>query len=209
VRHLAWAGCVDSERLATLREPDGPLESPAEPELARARTELDAILGFDLAGYLTDDLLPKLDRAGMAASLEGRAPFLDRQLVEFACRLPVEWKVRGLATKRILRRAVAELVPTTTLHRVKRGLTVPLASWLAGPLLPFARHTIERLDPRVFRPATVRALLDEHVERRRDNRRELWALIMLQLWVDAHATRRASTTFAVEPVRHDQIAAAS
>ena len=152
--------------------------------MSRARTELDGLLGFDLTGYLTDDLLPKLDRAGMAASLEGRAPFLDRQVVEFACRLPVEWKLKGVATKRVLRRAVADLVPRETLRRMKRGLTVPLASWLAGPLLPFARETLERLDSRVFRPAAVRALLDDHVARRRDNRREIWSLIVFQLWAD-------------------------
>src|SRR5207249_667383 len=114
-----------------------------------------------------------------AASLEGRAPFLDHRLVEFACRLPVELKVRGLATKRVLRKAVADLVPPPIRRRVKRGLTVPLAAWLAGPLLPFARTTLERLDPRVIRPEAVRALLDEHVARRRDNRRELWALVLL------------------------------
>ena len=67
---------------------------------------------------------------------------------------------------------------------MKRGLTVPLATWLAGPLLPFARETLERLDPRVFRPAAVRALLDDHVARRRDNRREIWSLIVFQLWAD-------------------------
>jgi hypothetical protein len=68
-------------------------------------------------------------------------------------------------------------------------LTVPLAAWLAGPLLPFARATLDRIDPRVFRPDGVRALLDEHVDRRRDNRRELWALIMLRLWQDSWASR--------------------
>ena len=188
-RHLSWVGCVDAERFAMLCEPGGPLVLPPEPDLIAARTDLDALLGFDLTGYLADDLLPKLDRAGMAASLEGRAPFLDRQLVEFACRLPIAWKLRGVSTKRVLRRAVAGLVPATTRRRVKRGLTVPLTAWLAGPLLPFARETLDRLDPRVFRRAAVQSLLDDHLHRRRDNRRELWALIMLQLWADGAQPR--------------------
>jgi asparagine synthase (glutamine-hydrolysing) len=89
--------------------------------------------------------------------------------------------------KRVLRRAVADLVPTRTRRRVKRGLAVPLAAWLGGPLLPFLRETLDRLDPSVFRREVVQALLDEHVERRRDNRRELYALLMLQLWVDCNA----------------------
>jgi len=181
-RHRAWTGCVDAARLAALATPGGPLALPPEPAALPARSAIDALLALDLTGYLTDDLLPKLDRASMAASLEGRAPFLDHRLVEFASRLPIEHKVRGLATKRVLRRAVADLVPPPIRRRVKRGLTVPLAAWLAGPLLPFARATLDRLDPGVIRPEAVRALLEEHVERRRDNRRELWALIVLQLW---------------------------
>src|SRR5437870_2982916 len=180
-RHRAWTGCVDAARLAALATPGGPLAPPPEPAALPARSAVDALLALDLTGYLTDDLLPKLDRASMAASLEGRAPFLDHRLVEFASRLPIEHKVRGLATKRVLRRAVADLVPPPIRRRVKRGLTVPLAAWLAGPLLPFARATLDRLAPRVIRPEAVRALLDEHVARRRDNRRELWALIVLEL----------------------------
>ena len=186
-RHEAWMGCFDAERLAALATPGGPL-GPAEAcAPVVARTEIDALLGLDLRGYLADDLLPKLDRGTMAASLEGRAPYLDHRLVEFVCRLSIDLKVRGLVTKRVLRRAVADLVPKPIRRRVKRGLTVPLAAWLAGPLLPFARATLDRLDPRVFRPDGVRALLGEHVDRRRDNRRELWALIMLRLWQDSWA----------------------
>ncbi|HEY3190662.1 MAG TPA: asparagine synthase-related protein, partial [Solirubrobacteraceae bacterium] len=165
--------------------PDGPLAAPPDPDTPPARSEVDALLALDLTGYLADDLLPKLDRATMAASLEGRAPYLDHHLVEFACRLPIGLKLRGLSSKRVLRRAVADLVPAAIRRRVKRGLTVPLAAWLAGPLLPFARATLARLDPQVVRPDAVRALLEAHVAGGRDNRRELWALIMLQLWRDA------------------------
>jgi asparagine synthase (glutamine-hydrolysing) len=189
MRHETWTGCFDAERLAALATPGGPLGPAEHPAPLAARTEIDGLLGLDLGGYLADDLLPKLDRGTMAASLEGRAPYLDHRLVEFVCRLSIDLKLRGLATKRVLRRAVADLVPERIRRRVKRGLTVPLAAWLAGPLLPFARATLDRIDPRVFRPDGVRALLDEHVSRRRDNRRELWALIMLRLWQDSWASR--------------------
>ena len=148
------------------------------------RSTIDRLLALDLTGLLPDTLLRKADRATMAASLEGRAPFLDHHVVELACRLPVALKVRGLATKRVLRRAVADIVPSAIRRRVKRGLTVPLAAWIAGPLEPFVRATLERLDPGIVRPDAVRALVDEHVARRRDNRREVWALVMLQLWLD-------------------------
>src|SRR5207253_2039743 len=87
-------------------------------------------------------------------------------------------------------RAVADLVPGAIRRRVKRGLTVPLAAWLAGPLLPFARETLARLDPRVIQPDAVASLLAAHVAGRRDNRRELWALVMPQPWGDAGRGRR-------------------
>ncbi len=186
-RHRAWTGCFAPARLAALITPGGPLRVPPPPAEIPARTEVDALLGLDLVGYLPDDLLVKLDRASMAASLEGRAPFMDRALVELACRLPIDLKMRGVATKRVLRRAVADLVPAAIRRRTKRGLTVPLAGWLAGPLHGFARDVLERLDPRVFRREVVQTVLDDHVARRRDNRRELWALIMLQLWRERSA----------------------
>jgi asparagine synthase (glutamine-hydrolysing) len=185
VRHRAWTGCMTTSDVENLAVPGGPLVVDGAPDGFAARSELDGLLGLDLTGYLRDELLTNLDRATMAASLEGRAPFMNHRLVELACRLPADVKLRHVVGKRVLRRAVADLVPATIRRRVKRGLAVPLAAWLAGPLRSFARETLARLDPNVVRPAVVRELFEAHVERRRDNRRELWALIVLQLWADA------------------------
>src|SRR5262249_54121508 len=77
VRHQAWTGCMSPERLEMLLAPGSPLVVPAEATGHPARTEVDALLALDLEGYLPDDLLAKIDRAGMAASLEARAPFVD------------------------------------------------------------------------------------------------------------------------------------
>jgi asparagine synthase (glutamine-hydrolysing) len=193
-RHREWTGCIAAAQLTRLATPGGPLAPAGHPLgwLTPAieppgRSTVDQLLSLDLTGYLPDVLLRKVDRATMAASLEGRAPFLDHHLVEFACRLPVALKLRGPVTKRVLRRAVADVVPAAIRRRIKRGLSVPLAAWLAGPLLPFARDMLARLDPAVIQPGAVRQLLDEHVARRRDNRRELWALVMLQLWMEHSA----------------------
>ncbi len=189
VRHRAWTGCIGPDGVAALTAAGGPLVTAPAASPPPARSLLDLLLGLDLTGYLRDDLLTNLDRATMAASLEGRAPFLNHHLVELACRLAPELKLRGLVGKRVLRRAMADVVPRAIRWRIKRGLAVPLATWLAGPLLPFARETLARLDPAVVRPAVVRQLLADHVARRRDNRRELWALLVLQLWVDANGVR--------------------
>ncbi len=195
-RHLEWTGPISAQRLARLATPGGPLAASCDPLGRRSgngglpgRTTIDRLLALDLTGYLPDTLLRKADRATMAASLEARAPFLDHHLVELACRLPITLKVRGLVTKRVLRRAVADLVPSVIRRRVKRGLTVPLTGWIAGPLQAFVRDSLERLDAGVIRPGVARALLEEHVARRRDNRRELWALVMLQLWMDQRELR--------------------
>jgi asparagine synthase (glutamine-hydrolysing) len=187
-RHRAWTGCMSAARLETLLAPGSPLVVPAEATGYPARTEVDALLALDLEGYLPDDLLAKIDRAGMAASLEARAPFVNHRLVEFTSRLPIALKLCGLQTKRVLRRAMAGLVPSEVLHRTKRGLTVPLAPWLAGPLRGFAADTLGRLDRRLVRERAVQDLFADHVARRRDNRRELWALIMLQVWLEEFAS---------------------
>lgn len=193
-RHRMWMGCMDTGDLDRLLVPGSPLLHPDAVATPDVRSDLDALLALDLTGYLRDDLLFNLDRSTMAASLEGRAPFLNHHLVEFACRLPAGLKLRGLVGKRVLRRAVADRIPSSTRRRIKRGLSVPLSAWLAGPLLPFARDTLARLDPAMFRRAAVERLLREHVEGRRDHRRALWALIVLQLWVDAYGVRWAGAT---------------
>jgi asparagine synthase (glutamine-hydrolysing) len=186
-RHQAWVGCFRPETLAALVTPGGPLQQPPDmPPAPAGRTELDMLLALDLTGYLPGDLLVKLDRATMAVSLEGRAPFLDHHLVEFVCRLPTTLKIRGVTGKVVLRHAVADIVPPWVLRRTKRGLTTPLAPWIAGPLLPFVRATLGRLPSGIVRRNAVRDLLESHLARTRDNRREIWALVMLQLWLEQY-----------------------
>jgi asparagine synthase (glutamine-hydrolysing) len=91
-------------------------------------------LYVDLRTFLADDILFKLDRASMAASLEARVPYLDHELVEYAFRIPDRWKLRGLVGKWILRRAFRGNLPTSILRRRKSGFSVPIAAWLRGDL---------------------------------------------------------------------------
>ena len=92
--------------------------------------------------YLVDDILVKIDRASMAHSLESRVPFLDLSSADLALALPARHKVRGLAKKRLFRRAVAPLLPREIVKGRKRGFAVPSAAWFRGPLLPFAREVL-------------------------------------------------------------------
>jgi len=136
-----------------------------------------------------DDLLVKTDRASMAWSLEARVPFLDTVVASFALSLPAHQKVRGFSKKRLLRKAVAPLLPAEVVNGRKRGFSIPAAAWLRGDLEPFARET---LAPEVLRrqglldPGAVGRVLDTHVAGREDLSRQLWGLLALTLWYERH-----------------------
>jgi asparagine synthase (glutamine-hydrolysing) len=156
--------------------------------------ELARLQDVDLGVYLVNDLLVKTDRASMAHSLEARVPYLDVVVAELALALPTRMKVRGLAKKRLLRRAVAPLLPRSVVHGRKRGFSIPAASWLRGELEPVAREILSNgalRDQGIFRPDTVSRLLDDHVSGREDLSRQLWGLLCFALWHEQAARRTA------------------
>ncbi|MBL8568670.1 MAG: asparagine synthase (glutamine-hydrolyzing) [Phreatobacter sp.] len=144
----------------------------------------------DMAGYLPDDILVKLDRATMAVSLEGRCPLLDHRVVEFSWRLPTGVKVRGGRGKWILREVLARYVPRSVFEGPKRGFDVPVGAWLRGPLRGWAEDLLSpamlaRHD--LLDVAGVRRRWSDHLDGRGDHSRALWAVLMLQAWLDEHA----------------------
>lgn len=143
----------------------------------------------DFGIYLVDDLLVKTDRASMAHSLEARVPFLDPVVTNLAFALPARHKVRGLAKKVLLRKAVEPLLPREVVHGRKRGFSIPAATWLRGELEPFARETLSAgtlARQGFFRPETVTRLVDEHVAGIEDRSRQLWGLLAFTLWYERH-----------------------
>ena len=124
-------------------------------------------MDLDLAIFLVDDMLVKTDRASMANSLEARVPILDPVVAEFALALRgAAEKVRGFPKKRLLRRAVAPLLPEPIIEGEKRGFSIPMAAWLRGDLQPLARDLLspDKLRrARILPPGAVTRLLDEHV----------------------------------------------
>ena len=169
---------------------------------ARSRTDsgLDPLLYLDSKTYLPGDILTKVDRMSMAASLEARVPLLDQKLIDFVCaRIPAGMKMKGLATKYIFKQAVRDLVPAEILNRPKQGFGVPIDQWINQQLRARVRDTLteQRTQQRAyFNPAYVKLLLDEHERGRRDHATELWALFMLELWhrrfIDQEPTKIAS-----------------
>lgn len=143
---------------------------------------------LDLVGYLPDDILVKVDRATMAASLEARVPFLDHRLVEFAWRLPTDFKVSGSQGKRILRALVDRYVPRRLVDRPKTGFGVPLGEWLRGPLRDWAAELLDpvRLEADgILDPGPITSAWRSHLSRRQDLGHQLWDVLVLQSWLDA------------------------
>lgn len=146
---------------------------------------LQAALALDTKVWLAHNLMPKLDKMTMAHSLEGRVPFLDHRLVEFAFTLPAEFKVGPQRGKVILREAVRGIIPDWMIFREKQGFNVPLQNWFRGPLREFAREALLGgvfARSGWFHPPALEALLVTHCELNYNVARPLWVLICLARW---------------------------
>jgi asparagine synthase (glutamine-hydrolysing) len=180
-RHVLWTSSVPPALLARLGVAPGPLawEAPAGAGL------LDKLQQYDLERPLAEGLLTKADRAGMHSALELRVPFLDPAVLEFAAALPPEERVRRFETKVFLKRYALRYLPNEIVHRRKRGLSVPLAAWLRGPLLAWAEEALQR--PAIaeigLAPVALRQLFTEHLNRDADHARVLWTVIVLSEWL--------------------------
>jgi len=147
--------------------------------------DLDLLLYTDSKTYLPGDILTKVDRMSMAASLETRAPLLDQKLIDFVTRIPAALKIVGDETKYILKRAVKDLIPDEIMTRPKQGFGIPIPKWINQELRGRIRDVLN--DPLTrqrgyFNSSYVQLLLNEHERNRRDHSKALWTLFMLELW---------------------------
>jgi asparagine synthase (glutamine-hydrolysing) len=150
----------------------------------RAVHPLDRALAVDTARYLPDDLLVKMDIASMANSLEARAPLLDYRLVEWAARLPVTYKQRGLSRKRLITDALARHLPAELFKRSKMGFAAPIPSWLRNELSELLSDTLLGAASRergIVDPRSVESLIRRH-NAGEEHTKGLWTLLMLELW---------------------------
>ena len=201
--NLQRLGCVlgaaDERELyrrltAVSRLPAAPGGTAAGADTAPPLPDVAARLMFrDMAEYLPGDILVKLDRASMAVSLEARCPLLDHRVVEFAWRVPTAMKLRGGVGKWLLRRVLGRYVPPALFERPKHGFNVPVGAWLRGPLREWAGDLLApgRLRREgLMDPSHVQARWREHDAGRRDHAGELWAILMVEAWIDAERYRR-------------------
>jgi asparagine synthase (glutamine-hydrolysing) len=154
-------------------------------EQSAARDFLAQQQYVDVKTYLADNILTKVDRMSMAASIEAREPLLDYRLVEFALNLPPQWKMQNGQTKLILREAMQGRIPDAVLNKPKQGFSIPLKNWLRGPLRSFLTDTLSAgtvARRGYFQPETVTRWVDEHLSGKANHSHRLWALAVLELW---------------------------
>lgn len=182
-RHFTWMGSLPPAQAARF------LTDPQPPafywETTSTGNVVEQVQELDFQTYLAEDLLVKLDRATMLTSLEGRVPFLDHLVVEAMSSLPTEFKVKGLNAKLVLKQAMRNRLPREVLARPKKGFGIPLGDWLRGPLKNLLD---EHLNPDflrlqgLFRPEEVDRLVQAHLRGLQDNRKQLWTLLVFQMW---------------------------
>jgi asparagine synthase (glutamine-hydrolysing) len=148
---------------------------------------LDRMTLADSLSYLTDDILQKVDRAAMAIALETRVPFLDKDVVEFATRIPPHMKVRDGRGKWLVRQVLYRHVPAELVDRPKSGFSIPIDDWLRGPLKTWANDLLSPARLRaqnLFNADRVSARMNEHMSGRRNHGYWLWNVLMAQSWHD-------------------------
>ena len=142
---------------------------------------------MELKTTMVDDFLNYVDRMGMAHSMELRVPFLDHELVEFATRVPFQYKLKGFTTKYVLRQVAQRLLPDRIVNRKKQPFFLPLGNWIRNDLRAAVENTLDPdkiVEQGFFSMTGVQQLLDEHFSGRADHAWPIWSLYIFQAWHD-------------------------
>lgn len=179
-----------------LKRPTGETGLYPSPLLAESRiTDMQRIMASDIMGYLCSDILVKVDRAAMAASLETRIPLLDHRIVEFAQTLPQRLKIEGGNGKPVLKNLLRRHLPEQLFMRPKSGFAVPMAEWLrtdlkewaAEMLSPTSLRELPFLDSELVKKGWL-----QHQKRRIDWSQQLWNVLMFVQWHRLYGKRNVT-----------------
>jgi asparagine synthase (glutamine-hydrolysing) len=149
------------------------------------QNNMDKMMLNDLLTYLPDDILCKVDRAGMSVSLESRMPFLDHNIFAFSSTLPLSFKINNGNSKWILKEILKKYIPENLINRPKMGFGIPLEAWLRGPLKDWAEDLLEEKKMNeigILNSTLVRNKWEEHISGKRNWHYQLWAILMFQAW---------------------------
>ncbi|NIS75878.1 MAG: asparagine synthase (glutamine-hydrolyzing) [Deltaproteobacteria bacterium] len=152
---------------------------------AGKRNPLNRSLYVDLKSYLTDNILVKVDRMSMAVSLEARVPYLDKELVELAFRMPDHLKVTTRQTKILLKKVAARYIPSECVYRPKEGFSIPVKNWLGNQMRPLMEDLLDSGNigkEGIFNPSAVEQLKKEHLAGVANHSHVLWSLMVFQAW---------------------------
>ncbi len=148
---------------------------------------LTYMMAIDYQTYLVDDILQKVDRAGMSVSLEGREPFLDHRIIEWAAQLPMEYKYNKGNKKFIIKEIVHKYIPKKIMDRPKMGFGIPIANWLQNDLKPFVDHYFEEAfitKQNIFNNDEMQRIKRLFYRGKIESAEKIWFLLMFQMWYD-------------------------
>lgn len=158
-------------------------------DLDSGRHPREIMASLDLRNYLVDDLLSKVDRASMANSLEVRVPFLDRRLVEFSQKLPLEWKVKEKESKYLLKKVLEKSIPAELVYRKKWGFSIPLHRWLKEDfafLCEDAKTSARKNRIESLNGEEVCQWIDAYLNGKDAFYQRAWLLVQLYRWAENH-----------------------
>ena len=148
---------------------------------------LNYMMAVDYQTYLVDDILQKVDRAGMRVSLEGREPFLDHRIIEWAAQLPMEYKYNNGNKKFIIKEIVHKYIPKEIMDRPKMGFGIPIANWLQHDLKPFVDQYFDEafiIKQNIFNNDEIQRIKKSFYHGKIERAEKIWFLLMFQMWYD-------------------------
>jgi asparagine synthase (glutamine-hydrolysing) len=175
--YLDWVRFFTAEQIQQVTHYQGTVGQ----DYTNTINDVEDVLRTNLLTYLPDDLNVKTDRTCMMVSLEGRAPFLNQELIEFAFSIPFNLKLNGNTNKFILKELAKEYLPEDIIYRPKHGFGVPIGAWLRRDMRFVRDSLLEKNRGMLKRPA-LEHLINEHASGKRDNSKRLWTLLTLEWW---------------------------